>query len=60
MTVFDRLSADEKKHFADTFEDIVNSVDAGEGPAPMMFEDDPTERRRHQLEAVPKADAAAK
>jgi hypothetical protein len=38
----------------------VNSVDADEGPAPMMFEDDPTERRRHQLEAVPKADAAAK
>jgi DNA-binding MarR family transcriptional regulator len=60
MTVFDGLSDDERKHFADTFEEIVNSVDADEGPAPMMFEDDPTERRRRHLEAVPKADAAAK
>jgi len=59
LAVFDRMSADDRKHFADTFDEIVNSLDADEGPAPMLFEDYPVERSR-RLEAVPKADAAAK
>jgi len=59
LAVFDGLPAGERKHFADTFEEIVNNIDADEGPAPMLFEDDPA-RSRHQLEAVPKTDAAAK
>ena len=59
LAVFDRLSADDRKRFADTFDEIVNNLDADEGPAPMLFEDEPAERSR-RLEAVPKADAAAK
>jgi DNA-binding MarR family transcriptional regulator len=59
MTVFDRLSDDERKRFADTFEEIVESAGVDEGPAPMLFEDDPSSAREH-LKAVPNKDAAAK
>jgi DNA-binding MarR family transcriptional regulator len=60
LAVFDRLSADERKRFADTFEEIVDSVGGDDGPAPMLFEDDSSARQQHQLKAVPKKDAAAK
>jgi hypothetical protein len=50
----------ERKRFADTFEEIVTSAGAEEGPAPMLFEDDPSSRDRHQLKVVPKKDAAVK
>ena len=59
LAVFDRLSDDERKRFADTFEEIVENVGGDDGPAPMLFEDDPSARERH-LKAVPKKDAAAK
>jgi DNA-binding MarR family transcriptional regulator len=59
LAVFERMTADDRKRFADTFDEIVSSLDADEGPAPMLFEDDPSAGRRH-LEAVAKADAAAK
>lgn len=59
LAVFDRLSNDERKKFADTFEEIVENVGGDDGPAPMLFEDDPSARERH-LKAVPKKDAAAK
>jgi DNA-binding MarR family transcriptional regulator len=59
LAVFETLQDEERTRFADIFEKIVNSVDADEEPAPMLFEDDPAERRR-RLEAVPKADAATK
>jgi DNA-binding MarR family transcriptional regulator len=58
LAVFDRLDHDERKRFADTFEEIVENVGVDEGPAPMLFEEDSA--RRHQLKAVPKKDAAAK
>jgi DNA-binding MarR family transcriptional regulator len=59
LDVFDRLPDGERKRFADTFEEIVDSVGGEDGPAPMLFEDDPSVRQ-HQLKAVPKEDAAAK
>jgi len=60
LAVFDRLPDDERKNFANTFEEIVNSMDADEGPAPMLFEEDPAAPGRNPLEAVPKSNAAAK
>src|SRR3954471_3376937 len=60
LAVFDRLSDDERKQFAETFEEIVEDIGGDEGPAPMLFEDDSEARRQHQLKAVPKKDAAAK
>jgi len=59
LAVLDRLSDDERKKFADTFEEFVENVGGDEGPAPMFFEDDPSARQRH-LKAVPEKDAAAK
>jgi DNA-binding MarR family transcriptional regulator len=59
LAVFDRLSNDERKQFADTFEEIIDDIGGEEGPAPMLFEDD-SARRQHHLKAVPKKDAAAK
>ena len=59
LAVFDRLSDDERKRFADTFEEIVENVGGDDGPAPMLFEDD-SSAPRHQLKVVPKKDAAAK
>jgi len=60
LAVFDRLSDDDRKRFADTFEEIAENIGGDEGPAPMLFEDDSSARRQHQLKAVPKKDAAAK
>ncbi|MEA2329747.1 MAG: hypothetical protein QOE68_4706 [Thermoanaerobaculia bacterium] len=59
LAVFDRLSDDDRRKFADTFEEIVENAGADEGPAPMLFEDD-SSARQHQLKAVPTKDAAAK
>jgi DNA-binding MarR family transcriptional regulator len=60
LAVFDRLSDDERKRFADTFQEIVENIGVDEGPAPMLFEDDSSARQQHQLKAVPEKDAAAK
>lgn len=59
MAVFDRLSDDERRKFADTFEAIVDGIGGDDGPAPMLFEDDPSARER-PLKAVTEKDAAAK
>ena len=59
LEVFDRLSDDERKKFADTFEEIVDHVGGDDGPAPMLFEDEPSARQRH-LKAVAEKDAATK
>jgi DNA-binding MarR family transcriptional regulator len=59
FAVFDRLRDDERKRFADTFEEIVKNLGGDEGPAPMLFEEDAA-RRQHNLKVVPKKDAAAK
>jgi DNA-binding MarR family transcriptional regulator len=59
FAVFDRLPDDERKRFADTFEEIVENLGGNEGPAPMLFEEDAA-RRQHNLKVVPKKDAAAK
>jgi DNA-binding MarR family transcriptional regulator len=60
LGVFDRLADGERKRFADTFEEIVDSAGGDDGPAPMFFEEDAAARRQHQLKVVPKKDAAAK
>jgi DNA-binding MarR family transcriptional regulator len=60
LAVFDRLSDEERKRFADTFEEIIDRAGADDGPAPMFFEEDAAARRQHQLKAVPEKDAAAK
>jgi MarR family transcriptional regulator, lower aerobic nicotinate degradation pathway regulator len=59
LAVFDRLPDDERRKFADTFEEIVENVGGDDGPAPMFFEDDPSARERH-LKVVPEKDAATK
>ena len=59
MAVFDRLPAGERKKFAETFEEIIDDVGGDDGPAPMLFEDDPSARQLH-LKAVPDKDAATK
>jgi DNA-binding MarR family transcriptional regulator len=59
LAVFDRLPDADRKRFADTFEEIVDNAGGDDGPAPMLFEEDPPARQRH-LKAVPKKDAAAK
>ena len=41
LSVFDRMPEEERKRFADTFEEIIDSIGADDGPAPMMFEEDP-------------------
>jgi DNA-binding MarR family transcriptional regulator len=41
LNVFDRMTDEERRHFADTFEEIIDRVGAEDGPAPMMFEEDP-------------------
>jgi DNA-binding MarR family transcriptional regulator len=60
LTVFDGLPDAERKRFADTFEEIVANAGGDDGPAPMLFEEDASPRRQHQLKVVPKKDAAAK
>jgi DNA-binding MarR family transcriptional regulator len=59
LAVFDRLSDEERRQFADTFEEIVDHVGGDDGPAPMLFEDDLSARKRH-LKAVVEKDAATK
>jgi DNA-binding MarR family transcriptional regulator len=59
LAVFDRLTDAERKQFADTFEEIVDSAGGDGGPAPMLFEDDTARRQKH-LKAVPRNDAARK
>jgi DNA-binding MarR family transcriptional regulator len=41
LAVFDRMSEDERQRFAGTFEMIIDSVGADDGPPPMIFEDEP-------------------
>jgi hypothetical protein len=60
MAVFDRLPGGERKRFADTFEAIVDNVGGDDGPAPMLFEEDSSAHRPHNLKVVPKKNAAAK
>jgi DNA-binding MarR family transcriptional regulator len=56
LAVFDGLPDDERKRFADTFQEIVDSVAGDDGAAPMLFEDD-ADGRRH-LTVVPKKNSA--
>jgi DNA-binding MarR family transcriptional regulator len=58
LSVFDRLSGDARRRFADTFEEIVENAGVDDGPAPMLFEEDAS--AREHLKVVPKKDAAAK
>src|SRR4051812_23486926 len=60
LAAFDQLPEKERKRFADIFEEIVDAAGGDDGPAPMLFEEDSSARRQHQLKAVPKKDAAAK
>jgi DNA-binding MarR family transcriptional regulator len=60
LAVFDRLPPAERKRFADTFEEIVDSVGADEGPAPMLFEDDPSARHLPTASVAKESDAATK
>ena len=41
LTIFDRMPDEERRRFADTFEEIIDSVGAEDGPAPMLFEEEP-------------------
>jgi DNA-binding MarR family transcriptional regulator len=60
LTAFDRISAEERRRFADTFEEIINSVGAEDGPAPMLFEEEPAARDRTTHKETRLKDAAAK
>lgn len=41
LSAFDQMPSDELQRFADTFEKIVNGLGAEDGPAPMLFEEEP-------------------
>ena len=45
LRVLDQMPDAERQRFAETFEEIVNSVGAEDGPAPMLFEEEPATRR---------------
>jgi DNA-binding MarR family transcriptional regulator len=51
LKVFDGMADEDRKRFADTFEEIVDRTGGEDGPAPMLFEDDlserPTAKERH-------------
>lgn len=49
LNVFDRLPDDERKRFADKFEEIIDSLGADEGPAPMIFEEEPDQTQETTL-----------
>jgi DNA-binding MarR family transcriptional regulator len=49
LNVFDRMPEEERRRFADTFETIIDSVGAGDGPAPMIFEEEPDPTRETTL-----------
>jgi DNA-binding MarR family transcriptional regulator len=40
LNVFDRMPANERKTFAETFEAIVAGLSGDDGPAPMLFEEE--------------------
>jgi DNA-binding MarR family transcriptional regulator len=40
LNVFDRMPEEERRRFAGTFENLVESVGADDGPAPMIFEEE--------------------
>jgi DNA-binding MarR family transcriptional regulator len=60
LTIFDRLAPEDRKRFADTFEEIVDSVGADDGPAPMLFEDDPSAHPLRTASLAKESDAATK
>jgi DNA-binding MarR family transcriptional regulator len=60
LTAFDRMPAEERRRFADTFEEIINSVGAEDGPAPMLFEEESAVRDRTTHKETRLKDAAAK
>ncbi len=53
LAVIDRLTAAERKRFADSFTALVDALGAEPGPAPMLFEDDerPRATRRPRVKA---------
>lgn len=46
LAAFDRMPPADRKLFAELFEQIVHAAGADEGPAPMLFEEDPARSRR--------------
>jgi len=54
LAAFDRMPAAERQRFAETFEEIVNSIGVDEGPAPMLFEEERTARHPRAARAKPK------
>lgn len=53
LSMFDRMPVDELRRFADTFQEIVDGVGAEDGPAPMLFEEEP-ERSNKKKDAATK------
>jgi DNA-binding MarR family transcriptional regulator len=60
LAAFDRMPAEERRRFADTFEEIINNVGAEDGPAPMLFEEEPSERPRSTTREARLKNAGAK
>jgi DNA-binding MarR family transcriptional regulator len=60
LSVFERMPAEERQRFADTFEEIVDNVGADDGPAPMLFEEEPARRHPRAARPAKSKDAAAK
>ena len=56
----DRMPAEERRRFADTFEKIINSVGDEDGPAPMLFEEESADRPRGVTREARLRNAAAK
>ena len=60
LTAFDQMPEEDRRRFADTFEEIINSVGAEDGPAPMLFEEEAAARPRRAPRETRLKNAAAK
>jgi len=60
LSAFESMPAEGRRHFADTFEKIMNSVGAEDGPAPMLFEEEPSDGPRNTTRETRLKNAAGK
>jgi DNA-binding MarR family transcriptional regulator len=60
LEAFDRMPEEARRNFADTFAELVESLDAGDGPPPMLFEEDSQAHERRGLKVASGKNAATK
>ena len=60
LAIVDCLPEAKRQCFAEMFEEIINSVGGEDGPAPMLFEEEPPARKRRVTKVASEQDAATK